>query len=72
MASSRYLVPSAGVIVLLVVGVAASLYLTSGTGSTTTSSSGGPGKVVQVVAGENFWGSLVSQLGGTHVYVVSI
>ena len=72
MASSRYLVPSARVIVLLVVGVAASLYLTSGTGSTTTSSSGGPGKVVQVVAGENFWGSLVSQLGGTHVYVVSI
>ena len=28
--------------------------------------------MVQVVAGENFWGSLVSQLGGTHVHVVSI
>ena len=29
-------------------------------------------KVLQVVAAENFWGSLVSQLGGTHVHVVSI
>ena len=71
MASSRYLVPAAGVIVLLVLGVAAGLYLTSGPGSTTTSSSGGPRKV-QVVAGENFWGSLVSQLGGTRVQVLSI
>jgi zinc/manganese transport system substrate-binding protein len=28
--------------------------------------------VIQVVAAENFWGSLVSQLGGTHVNVTSI
>jgi len=27
---------------------------------------------LQIVAAENFWGSLVSQLGGTHVHVVSI
>ena len=27
---------------------------------------------IQVVAGENFWGSLVAQLGGTHVNVTSI
>jgi len=27
---------------------------------------------IQVVAAENFWGSLVSQLGGTHVQVLSI
>lgn len=27
---------------------------------------------IQVVAGENFWGSLISQLGGTHVQVLSI
>jgi len=27
---------------------------------------------IQVVAGENFWGSLVSQLGGDHVSVVSV
>jgi zinc/manganese transport system substrate-binding protein len=29
-------------------------------------------KVVQIVAAENFWGSLISQLGGTKVNVVSI
>jgi zinc/manganese transport system substrate-binding protein len=28
--------------------------------------------VVNVVAGENFWGSLVSQIGGVHVHVTSI
>ncbi len=30
------------------------------------------GLVINVVAAENFWGSLVSQLGGTHVSVTSI
>jgi zinc/manganese transport system substrate-binding protein len=30
------------------------------------------GKVIRVVAAENFWGSIASQLGGTHVRVVSI
>lgn len=30
------------------------------------------GKVLQVVAAENFWGSLISQLGGSHVKVLSI
>jgi len=33
-------------------------------------SSSGP--VIQVVAAENFWGSLVAQIGGTHVNVTSI
>lgn len=28
--------------------------------------------VIQVVAGENFWGSIAAQLGGTHVHVTSI
>ncbi len=28
--------------------------------------------VIEVVAAENFWGSLISQLGGTHVHVLSI
>jgi len=30
------------------------------------------GRTLQVVAGENFWGSLISQLGGSHVHVLSI
>jgi zinc/manganese transport system substrate-binding protein len=29
-------------------------------------------KPLQIVAAENFWGSLISQLGGTHVQVLSI
>lgn len=29
-------------------------------------------QVVQVVAAENFWGSLISQIGGSHVQVLSI
>jgi zinc/manganese transport system substrate-binding protein len=29
-------------------------------------------KTIQIVAAENFWGSLISQLGGTHVHVLSI
>lgn len=31
-----------------------------------------PGSLIQVVAGENFWGSLVSQLGGNRTSVISI
>src|SRR3989449_2778643 len=73
MATSKFLAPVVIVIVLLVVGTGAGLYLTRGPGSNINStSSGGSSKVVQVVAGENFWGSLASELGGTHVKVLSI
>jgi zinc/manganese transport system substrate-binding protein len=43
-------------------------------GSSTSTSSGvrTTGGVLQVVAAENFWGSIASQIGGTHVRVVSI
>jgi zinc/manganese transport system substrate-binding protein len=36
------------------------------------SSGSAPARVVQVVAAENFWGSIASQLGGTHAHVVSL
>ncbi|PWI43257.1 zinc ABC transporter substrate-binding protein [Streptomyces sp. ICBB 8177] len=43
------------------------------TGSPSGSSgSSGSGKVVQVVAAENFWGSIAAQLGGSHAKVTSI
>jgi zinc/manganese transport system substrate-binding protein len=29
-------------------------------------------KILQIIAAENFWGSLITQLGGTHVRVLSI
>jgi zinc/manganese transport system substrate-binding protein len=32
----------------------------------------GSGQTLQVIAGENFWGSIASQLGGSHVSVTSI
>ena len=40
----------------------------AGCGSS-ASSAGGP---IQVVAGENFWGDVVSQIGGSHVHVTSV
>jgi zinc/manganese transport system substrate-binding protein len=42
----------------------------AGCGLTTTPVSGG-GQVIQVVAAENFWGSIVSQVGGARVEVHS-
>src|SRR5262249_14910336 len=54
-----------GVFLLLVL-----LTLTAcGTTFQNTSGSGGP---VQVVAAENFWGSIATQVGGSHVHVTSI
>ncbi|MER6046589.1 zinc ABC transporter substrate-binding protein [Streptomyces sp. NPDC001793] len=38
----------------------------------TTATGGGSGKAIQVVAGENFWGSIASQIGGSRVHVTSI
>lgn len=101
--SNNYAVRAAVIVILLVVGVAAGLYLASGptsipsscasstssassssvssSGSSTSTStlsvagsslSPGSGKVIAVVAAENFWGSLISQLGGTHANVTSL
>jgi len=57
----------AGVLALVIVvtGTVAGVYLLD------SSKSNQPTQV-QIVAGENFWGSLVSQLGGTRVQILSI
>ena len=55
------------VIAILVVGGVFVALTTKQPTSTTT-----PNSKIQVVAAENFWGSLVSQLGGTHISVTSI
>jgi zinc/manganese transport system substrate-binding protein len=66
--------PTLAILSLMVVGwmVVGTLYSGAlpGAKQQTTCSQGGG--VVKVVAAENFWGSLVSQLGGTHVNVLSI
>lgn len=64
---------SAAVVLLLVVAVATGVYFSdrySATGTGTTGSSAGG--MIRVVAAENFWGSLVSQLAGVHGNVTSI
>lgn len=61
----------AAVIVMLVAvgGIYAGLSFTRNSSTSTGPNSGG---VVQVVAAENFWGSLVSQIGGTRVHVINV
>ncbi len=54
--------------VLLVTG----LTLTACTSATPVTGVTTNGRVVQVVAAENFWGSIVGQLGGAHARVVSL
>jgi zinc/manganese transport system substrate-binding protein len=58
-----------------VVPVVSAVLILSACGSSGSGSAGGApksGGVVQVVAAENFWGSIASQLGGAHAHVVSI
>src|SRR5579863_9816739 len=60
---------------LLSCGLLFALALNACTGATTgntTSPSASSSTVLNVVAGENFWGSIAAQLGGTHVNVTSI
>jgi zinc/manganese transport system substrate-binding protein len=54
----------AGVLALVLAGCA--------TSPANTTDAGGASRVINVVAAENFWGSLASQLGGTHAHVTSI
>lgn len=68
---NRYV--AAGLVILIIVaGSLLALFLdnqfTNGSGPSQTSNPG----VIKVVAAENFWGSLVSQLGGKYVNVTSI
>jgi ABC-type Zn uptake system ZnuABC Zn-binding protein ZnuA len=73
------LIPS---LVIVMISLAGTLFAACGSGGNKASSSAGPGsasptavgspKTLQVVAGENFWGSIAVQLGGTHVAVQSV
>jgi zinc/manganese transport system substrate-binding protein len=57
-------------------GVALAAALLTGCATTAPARSGGPaagsGTKIDVVAAENFWGSIATQLGGDHVTVTSI
>jgi zinc/manganese transport system substrate-binding protein len=49
-----------------------SLLLTACSTTTQFSAKSGGNGLIQVVAAENFWGSIASQVGGSHVHVTSI
>lgn len=63
---------AATVSVALSVGIGLSGCATSSASTGGGSTAGGPGKVLQVAASINAWGSILSQLGGTHVHATSI
>ena len=67
MFSSRIRAFPHGLVVLLLL-----LLTLSACGTTFQSSSASSGGPVQVVAAENFWGSIAAQVGGSHVHVTSI
>ncbi|TKA12719.1 metal ABC transporter solute-binding protein, Zn/Mn family [Actinacidiphila oryziradicis] len=70
--SSRFALGGVAAITAIA-ATACSTSSSSGSASSTASSAGsGGGKTIQVVAAENFWGSIASQLGGSHVKVTSI
>ncbi|WP_043262896.1 zinc ABC transporter substrate-binding protein [Streptomyces sp. CT34] len=75
--ASRSARPSARIALVAVTAaltaVTATACSTSSTHAGNTAATGsGSGKTIQVVAAENFWGSIASQLGGDHVKVTSI
>ena len=57
-----------------VVGLTVPVLMATGCTTTVTANPAARpgGRVINVVAAENFWGSLVSQLGGAHVQVLSV
>ena len=60
----------AAAVVLTTIGLLLSTGGASATTHRTTAQAGGT--VIRVVAAENFWGSIASQIGGMHAHVVSI
>lgn len=59
-------------IAVLVLGAVALLATGCGPNGSAGSTGAGSGTKIKVIAAENFWGSIASQLGGTHVDVTSI
>lgn len=66
MSSSRASLPLASIFLLLL------LLAACGANTTTASTSSGGNKTIEVVVAENFWGSIASQAGGSHVHVTSL
>jgi zinc/manganese transport system substrate-binding protein len=72
MSSSRAVFPSAFISIFLLLLLAACGSTSQTTASGRGNSGSGGGQTIEVVAAENFWGSIASQVGGSHVHVTSI
>ncbi len=72
MQRSRISTCSRLLVLLLALTGAIGLTACSATGTQSDASARSEGTVIQVVAAENFWGSIASQIGGKHVHVVSV
>ncbi|MEU6506208.1 zinc ABC transporter substrate-binding protein [Streptomyces sp. NPDC046942] len=70
--SARIALVTATAALTAVTATACSTSSSHTTDTAATGSGSGSGKTIQVVAAENFWGSIASQLGGSHVKVDSI
>lgn len=83
--SNKYALTGLAVVVIIIVIVGFAAYggnkraitavtttIYSNASNTNPASNSSSGRVIQIVAAENFWGSLVQQLGGTHVNVTSV
>ena len=75
MQRNTYLV-AAVLVVIILVATSAGFYFSDRSGSSTSSTIGqssiSTAQPLQVVAAENFWGNLISQLGGSQTQVLSI
>lgn len=67
----RFALGAAGVAALAATSACSTTAPAASTASA-SGSTGGGSTVIQVVAAENFWGSIATQLGGSHAHVTSI
>jgi zinc/manganese transport system substrate-binding protein len=72
MRKSTYIVIASIIVIILVSGTIATFYLSNRPSSSSTAIELSGTSKIQIVAAENFWGSLISQLGGNRVSVLSI
>ncbi|MEZ0094922.1 metal ABC transporter solute-binding protein, Zn/Mn family [Streptacidiphilus sp. EB129] len=68
----RFALGAAGVVALAATSACSTTAPSASTANASGSASAGGGTVIQVVAAENFWGSIATQLGGSHAHVASI
>jgi zinc/manganese transport system substrate-binding protein len=72
MKHTTYIIIGVMILIALVSFIVIKGFHPSSLGTNNTSVTTNTTKTIQTVAAENFWGSLVSQIGGTHVQVLSI